>query len=113
MSCFSFNIGNNTERKPMKQRKRAMTWTVWVNKYKPIKNPFVGCEAPFNGLMFETFGEEKEEVRKEGRNPYTIWTLLDDDTIIPGWHFVNRLGYFVTEVPFTQEEEDSGLSVKA
>jgi hypothetical protein len=95
----------------MKQRKRAMTFERWLTKYKPIKNPL--CDAPYGGLMFETFGEEKEEVRKEGRNPFTVWTLLDNDVIIPGWHFVNRLGYFVTEVPFTQEEEDAGLSIKA
>jgi hypothetical protein len=39
-----------------------------------------------------------------------IWTTVDDGSgfvmLVSGWHFVNRLGYVVTEVPFESERDD-------
>jgi hypothetical protein len=52
--------------------------------------------------MFETYGEEVEFVKAQDEN--RIWMLGDGDDggmyIWSGWGFVNRIGYFVTEVPF-------------
>lgn len=51
------------------------------------------------GCLFETFGEELAYVRQSP--PKTIWTLIDgedgDPYIISGLHFVNRLGYFLSD----------------
>jgi hypothetical protein len=51
--------------------------------------------------MFETYGDEVEFVKSQ--SPANIWTYGDGDDgggyIWNGWHFVNRLGYFITEVP--------------
>jgi hypothetical protein len=37
-------------------------------------------------------------------NPNKIWTLVDGEDgqtiIINGWAMVNRIGYFITEVPY-------------
>lgn len=52
--------------------------------------------------MFETFGPELDFVKTQPEN--TIWTLLDDDdgnpVIIQGFHFVNRIGYYITKIPW-------------
>ena len=71
----------------------------WEEKYKPLTNHFDG------GDKFETYGEELEFVRAQ--DPRCVWTLVDGDDgnlyIVDGYHFVNRINYFVTEVPFEGE----------
>jgi hypothetical protein len=53
------------------------------------------------GAMFETYGNEVAFV-KEQDGSY-IWTYGDGDDggsyVWNGWSFVNRIGYFITEVP--------------
>lgn len=64
--------------------------------------------CPFGGCMYETFGEELEYVKTK-LNKH-IWTIVDTDgdnfVIIAGFHFVNRLGYFVTEKAWEDEHEE-------
>ena len=51
--------------------------------------------------MFETFGKEVEFVRAQ--RAQNIWTLLECDGktfICEGFHYVNRIGYFITEVSY-------------
>jgi hypothetical protein len=78
-----------------------LTEEEWFNTYKPIKNNLVESSS-FDGHMFETYGEEVEFVKAQDEN--RIWMLGDGDDggmyIWSGWGFVNRIGYFVTEVPF-------------
>ena len=83
-----------------------MTFEEWEAKYKPIYN-HLDNGASFQdesgrGIMFETYGEEYEFVKAQ--DPNTIWMYGDGDDggsyIWSGWGFVNRLGYFITEVPF-------------
>ena len=78
-----------------------MTEDEWIATYKPIKN-HIDTNASFNGEMFETYGEEVEFVKQQ--NPNTIWMYGDGDDgggyVWSGWGFVNRIGYFITEVPF-------------
>lgn len=79
-----------------------MTYEEWVEKYKPIQNHLTNF-APFDGTMFETFGEELNFVREQ--NSSNIWTFVDTDAgeqITNGYHIVNRIGYFITEVPFNE-----------
>jgi len=72
----------------------------WVATYKPIPNN-IDTNASFDGMMFETYGHEVEFVKKA--DPAHIWMYGDGDDggsfIWSGWGFVNRLGYFITEVP--------------
>lgn len=71
-------------------------------QFKPIKNHIVATSC-YDGHMFETYGQEYEFIKEQLKvNPLTVWTLLDSENssfISEGWHYVNRLGYFVTEVP--------------
>ena len=73
-----------------------------------IKNRFNGEEL-FPDDKFETYGAELEFVRAQ--DPRNIWTLVDGDDgnlyIVSGYHLVNRINYFVTEVPY----EGDGMDV--
>jgi hypothetical protein len=77
-----------------------LDYDVWVETYKPIPNN-IDKNASFDGMMFETYGAEVEFVKKA--NPAHIWMFGDGDGgglyIWSGWGFVNRIGYFITEVP--------------
>ena len=87
--------------------KELQGWNAFEEKYKPIKNHF----SEHAELMFETYGEEVEYVKTIDNN--RIWTYIDGDMcslIVAGWHFVDRLGYYITEVPWTDENEYVVLS---
>lgn len=77
-------------------------------QYKPLVNHLVK-NAAFNGCMYETYGKELEYVRSVAHNPKTakrVWTILEADSKIffsAGYHFVNRLGYLITKLPFENE----------
>lgn len=79
----------------------------FIEKYKPIENP-IGENVPFDGFMFETYGEELDFVQKRyEKAPGTVWTILDGEKgsyLASGYHFVNRLGYMVTENPYIGAE---------
>jgi hypothetical protein len=90
---------------------KEMTMEEWEATYKPIPNN-IDKNASFQnetgqGIMFETYGAELEFVKKA--DPKHIWTYGDGDDggsyIWNGFHFINRLGYFITEVPAPSEEE--------
>jgi hypothetical protein len=75
-------------------------WDAWVEKYRPIKNTI----KPSNDLMFETYGAEVEFVREQ--DPRYVWTYVDGDMsslLVAGYAYVNRLGYYVTEVPWEND----------
>jgi hypothetical protein len=77
-----------------------MTEEEWFNTYKPIKNHIEGTSS-FDGHMFETYGDEVEFVKTQPLE--NIWMYGDGDDggtyLWNGWGFVNRIGYFITEVP--------------
>lgn len=82
---------------------KFMTYDYWVDNFKPIKNKI--SKYPDDSLIhFETYGEEVEFVQKAD-NKY-IWTEVDGDSgtyIIAGYHFVNRISYYITENPWEDE----------
>lgn len=94
----------------------------WWDQFKPVKNhldqnaggPFIEVDGDSGGgRMFETFGKEVEHVQAILKSdPGKVWTLLDCDghqVISSGYHHVNRMGYFVTEVPFEGAAMDIDL----
>jgi len=67
--------------------------------FKPYRHPDA-CHDIWGGLGLETFGKDLETVRKLDAS--YLWTVLEgssgnDQWIIPGYHFVNRICYLVTE----------------
>lgn len=83
-----------------------MTEDEWFETYKPIKNN-IDTFASFDGHMFETYGAEVDFVKKA--DPAYIWTYADGDDggtyIWNSWSIVNRIGYFITEVPCPPDTE--------
>lgn len=58
--------------------------------------------------MFETFAPEVDAVKSllASAAANRIWTLLDCDGklyVCAGWHYVNRLGYFITDIPWPNQ----------
>ena len=82
-----------------------ITFEEFEETYKPIKNPFVQ-DSSYDGCMFETYGVELAHVREQDIK--NIWTLIDAENenwyIVPGFHIVNRFGYFICEIPWESEE---------
>jgi hypothetical protein len=68
-----------------------ITWDEWEATYKPT------TEFQYEDL-FDIDGNVDQ---------HYIWTVVDGDgiymNIVSGIHFVNRLGYFVTEVPWEDD----------
>ena len=87
-----------------------LTEEEWFDKFKPIPN-HIDDNASFsdgdNGYMFETYGEELDFVKSHQSN--RIWTYCDGDNsgtyIFQGMRIVNRIGYFVTIVPFDANKD--------
>lgn len=80
----------------------SLTAEEFQTNYRPIKNPF----SADGSYMFETYGQELDFVRSAPAN--TIWTYSQVDygfVTTEGYHFVNRLGYYVTEVPWEPDTE--------
>lgn len=88
-----------------------MDFDEWVKTYKPIYN-HIEPNASFQdetgqGIMFETYGDEVAFVKS--MNPAKIWTYGDGDDgggyIWSGWSFINRIGYFITDIPCPENTE--------
>jgi len=51
--------------------------------------------------MYETYGDEVQYVFDLAKKSNRVWTIIegDDDTLFysSGFHYVNRLGFIVTE----------------
>lgn len=73
----------------------------WEDQYQPITNPF-DPEASWNGRLFETHGNEFRFVVSQPSQKIWTWVESDNGTyLVAGFTFVNRLGYFITEKPWT------------
>ena len=74
----------------------------WWAEYKPIINQFTD---PDDGIYhFETYGDEIAYLNSSEVDIHNVWTWCDGDKgtyLVSGYRFVNRIGYFVTEIPWT------------
>ncbi len=75
-----------------------ITYDEWQETYKPIEDKWG------NPRMFETYGEELDIVANTNSNK--VWTFVDGGDY-SGYsadvHFVNRLGYYICQVPFVDD----------
>ena len=87
-----------------------LTEQEWFDTFKPLPN-LIDPNASFNdgdqGYMFETYGAELDVVK--AHDPNRIWTYCDGDDngtyIFQGMRIVNRIGYFITSVPFNADKD--------
>ncbi|MAM83207.1 MAG: hypothetical protein CL472_00815 [Acidobacteria bacterium] len=84
----------------------------WADQFKPKPAPTPGNGYDYgNGCtLIDGHSNEDREYLK-GLNPRTVWTVVssDADAILPGFHTVNRLGYIVTEKPWSDDIDEIEL----
>lgn len=73
----------------------------WEEQFRPLSKP--GTDH----IAFDTH-YDADFISQQPAD--RIWTLVDcpesnDCVILNGWHWVNRLEYYVTEVPFNEGDE--------
>ena len=72
-----------------------ISWSEWEEKYKPTTE-----------VMYDFF----DDVRDALPSPRHLWTVVDNNPnsvyldIIPGHRLFNRLGFYVTEYPWTDDQ---------
>ena len=87
-----------------------LTYDKWEAEFQPIANPH-NLNAPYGGLMFETYGDELGTVldAANGEAEGNVWTLVEGDSgrlvICEGYHLCNRMGYFITAKPAKAGEQ--------
>jgi hypothetical protein len=86
----------------LQEPKEYKGWTAWAEEFRPITNHLTTSNGP---EMFETYGPELDFVQSAKAN--TVWTRIQgdmSDVIVAGYCFVNRLGYYITEKPWVEED---------
>ena len=83
---------------------KTINYNEWFEEYKPHLNHFTSSPDNDN-FIFETFGEELKYVKQQ--NNKNIWTEISRENeefwIIPGYHFIDRIGFYITEKPWENE----------
>ena len=74
----------------IESKESVIPYADWAATYRPLGEP--GCPRQFNW-----FDDDLEELRAADQD--CIWTELDNRDIISGFHFVNRVNYYLTAVP--------------
>jgi hypothetical protein len=76
---------------------KEIDYDAWVKEFKPKLHK--------GQFMYETYGSEVAEVMAtNAKHPDRVWTFVQGDDedcfIVEGFHFVNRLGYYITRKSF-------------
>lgn len=95
-----------------------ISYAEFVGKFRPISSGIVEGEP--SRPMFAAFGRDLQTVRRTDES--RVWTVIDVDLsdgqphpygdedgdncwiIVTGYHYVNRLGYLITEVPWESDD---------
>ena len=118
----------------MEQTILKITEEEFDEKYRPIDNLF-DTNAGWGGKLFETYDDELDYCFELSKKENRVWTIIecddvlfdddddeddddddddDDDEeeyapmclyIVSGFHYVNRIGFLVTELPYSGEIE--------
>jgi hypothetical protein len=95
-------------KKPYKNWSNALsnriTLDEWVDTYQPVINPNNDWGGGYSS--FETYGDDLQYILQQ--DDKHIWTEIEHDegvTIVAGYHLVNRLQYFITIKPWTDDVE--------
>lgn len=89
---------------------KQLTDDVFYEKYTVQLN-HLDDNAAYDGYMYETYGEERKYILEMyNKFPKNVWTIIDNNEgytgICAGFHFVNRMGYFITEEEWQDENEE-------
>jgi hypothetical protein len=81
------------------------TYDAWVREFKPVANHLRNQNHGLE-LSYETYGEECDYVKLQ--DEHNIWTEVDGDFgtyIVSGYHYVNRIHYYITTNPWIEDVE--------
>jgi hypothetical protein len=82
----------------MKKLIKMEDW--FIETFKPQQN-HLDNNASFNGWMYETYGDQIEYIFDLAKKSNRVWTIIegDDDSLfyVSGFHYVNRLGFIISE----------------
>ena len=86
---------------------RAISENRFYDYYKPLPNPIVNAKNL--SLQPEDLWEHDQTLAYPLEQ---VWTIIEDDYgrnlyACPGYHIVNKLGYVVTEKPWTDPGRDA------
>jgi hypothetical protein len=87
---------------------KKMDINQWVEEFDPLHTIHGSL------VRFETYGEDIELVNK--MNPLHVWTEVETgqgNYIIEGVHYVNRINYFITVKPRTNNDSTYEIKVEA
>lgn len=84
----------------------------WVQKYKPKPSPSgdYGYDFGDGSTLLEAYDYDHGTLIANAvvNEPSRLWTVVDDDegnaVVVPGYHFVNRQGYIITQEPWENED---------
>ena len=93
--------------------KHVITFSEWDQYYKPLKVTHIYDGKPWEEYVtFETLPDDQEKAidmamkfsKDKDKAFLHIWTEVDGDNnsvlLLPGFHRINRIQYYVTEKPF-------------
>ena len=83
-----------------------ITESEWADKYKPMTNHLTN-----DSISYETYGDDLEYILLQ--DDRHVWTEMDGDDgvyIVNGYHLVNRINYFITNVPW-QDGDNIQISI--
>jgi len=84
-----------------------MTYEKWFDKFKPIMAaPQKEMQTTVDVLYDPDYHWNVDDSFLKAQRVVYVWTLLDDDTIVPGYQSVNRVAYFICRVPWTKADKD-------
>jgi hypothetical protein len=94
--------------KPTMPALACLSYDRWIETFNPKVNTITANSA-FDGMMFETYGDDLAEVLRlssdvlDPAGPLKVWTIVENDdgdlVIVDGYHRVNRMGYMITDKP--------------
>lgn len=86
---------------------RQISENEFDTQFTTVKN-HLDDNASFGGCLFETYGTELDYVFEKSKITKNVWTYIEGDEglyIVTGFHRVNRLGFLITDEPYTEEIE--------
>lgn len=84
-----------------------MSYEDWVYKYKPIRNPFTKETDEDEDFQIHWGTIEENDLLHDTKGENRIWTMVsgerDSIWLMSGYHRVNRLHHFITEIPYEEK----------
>ncbi len=84
--------------------KRRTAYNYWVRKYKPILDKHGECPIQFDHCI-----PSELVLINQAQAEHRLWTVVTEGNtwdIVSGMAFVNRMNYFITEVPHNVNKFD-------